>query len=284
MAFQPRKGEFAVNDSVGSVLSQVPDTPTAQALKSLVPASRLKRYNSAAKGALLDAARIYVLDAQLRGSLLELIHFAEVSLRDAFHTTLSVHYGDDWYTGTAVVLDDRTRERFRDAAVRVTIASATPERIIAEASFGAWADLLEAGSVSSGGAALGGRADYERDLWTGRLENLFSAVTFTGASSRRQQAASLLRRVRRLRNRIAHHESVIFGIHQPGERDRSGNHRRQLPSSALHDVRTLIDTFCSPSGAAWLGTCTHCEDLLADPLASSGLATVRALMKRTVWF
>lgn len=260
------------------MLSQIATTADARAVQSSVPRQRFRRYTSAADGSLLDAARLYVLDAEMRGAALELIHFAEVALRDAFHKTLAAAYGQHWFQGTNVILDDRTLERFADAQGRITTVAATPDRIIAEVSLGGWGELLEIGGTSTGrGRALAGRADYESTLWDEKLEVLFAGVADT-----RLEAAALVRRVRRLRNRVAHHESVLFGVHQPGERDAQHNYKRQLPTAALSDVRTLIAQFC-PNATTWLQGCTHAESILSDQLATTGLARVRANMSQTTW-
>ncbi|NYG97999.1 Abi family protein [Schumannella luteola] len=218
-------------------------------------------------------------DTELRGAFLELIHFAEVALRDRFDRALAPAYGSHWFKGRTVLLDDRTLDKFREAEGRVTHTSKHPARVIAEVSLGGWGYLLEVGGVGTGGGgALAGRADYERDLWDGRIEALFSGTITT-----RQEAAALVRRVRRLRNRVAHHESVVFGVHQPGERDAVGNHKRQLPASALADVRQLLELFC-PTAAAWLATCNHVDELLADQLLVDALNEMKTFLPKTQWF
>lgn len=260
------------------MLSQIRSTADAKALQSVVPRLRFQPYTAATGGSLLDAARLYVLDAELRGAILERIHFVEVSLRDAFHRTLAQAYGEHWFQGKNVLLDDRTRARFREAEGRVSGAAVTPARIIAEVSLGGWGELLEVGATSDGRPdALAGRADYERDLWAGRLEPLFTPVATT-----RQEAAALVRRVRRLRNRVAHHESVVFGIHQPGERDLAGNHKRQATSNAVGDLASLMNLFCA-AGTSWLATCSHVDDHLAEPLAVSGHQHFVTHRARTTW-
>ncbi|MFK0402162.1 hypothetical protein ACIQTT_07515 [Microbacterium sp. NPDC090225] len=260
------------------MLSQIRSTADAKALQLVVPRLRFQPYTKAASGSLLDAARLYILDAELRGSVLERIHFVEVAMRDAFHRTLSSAYGEHWFRGKRVILDDRTRSRFREAEARLSGSAVTPARVIAEISLGGWGELLEVGATSEGGAnALAGRADYERDLWSGHLETLFASEQLS-----RQSAAALVRRVRRLRNRVAHHESVVFGIHQPGEQDASGNQKRQSTVSAIDDVATLATLFCNDA-ADWLATCTHVEEHLAAPLAVAGHAHVRENRPNTYW-
>lgn len=272
-------GEFPSNDTLTLVLGQVKDTADATAIKNSVSRQRFARYTSATGGSVIDAARLYVLDSELRGALLELLHFYEIAFRDAIHAVLTNAYGADWYRGLTVVLDDRTRETFREAEARISAGKQTPERTIAEVSLGGWGDLLEIGGTSSGGhGAMAGRADYESSLWSTRIETLFK-----GLHSSRQDAAAHVRRVRRLRNRVAHHESIIFGVHQPGEKTSSGKQKRQEPQAALTDLRTLIDQFC-PHGSAWLGSCRHADEVLGDSLAVAALADARVRRTTVHWF
>ncbi|MGH3690757.1 MAG: hypothetical protein ACRDT7_11420 [Microbacterium sp.] len=261
------------------MLSQVLTVEDAESIRSVVPRSRYRTYTAATPSRILEAAQLYVLDAQARGALLELVHFAEVGVRDAIHQELRSAYGPHWFKGRTVILDDRTRARFREVEEMMDWNGSSPERVIAEVSFGAWTALLEVGAASDGShGALAGRADYERDLWDGRLENVFSGIT-----ADRFAAAALMRRVQRLRNRVAHHESVVFGVHQHGEKDSKNNYRRQEPLSALRDVRSLLDHFCL-NGSAWLLTCRHTDELLTQQLATDALAHAKATRKQTIWF
>ncbi|GAA2543790.1 hypothetical protein GCM10009860_25740 [Microbacterium mitrae] len=260
------------------MLGQIRNSGDATAIQQTIPNPRFQRYTSATGGAVLPAARLYVLDAELRGALLELIHFTEIGLREKLHRTLSHQYGPWWFRGKTVTLDDRTRQQFREASARLS-GTLTPERVIAEVSFGAWGDLLEVGGTSDGSYdSLAGRADYEADLWDGRLD-----AVFKGIASTRQSAASLVRRVRRLRNRVAHHESIVYGVHQPGEKDSRGHTKRQEPLAALADLRSLMLHFC-PGATTWLQTCDHAAELLQDSLAVDALAHTRQSRKKTAWF
>lgn len=272
--------DFVGNTTLGAMLSQVLTGEHARLVQSVVPKSRYRTYTAATPSRLLEAAQLYVLDAQLRGAILELVHFAEVGIRDAFHQRLQKDYGPHWFKGRKVVLDDRTRGRFREAEVRVSMKNgSSQERVIADVSFGAWTALLELGATSDGSHdSLSGRADYEVQLWDGRLEEVFA-----GLSADRSTAAAMMRRIQRLRNRVAHHESIVFGVHQPGEKDSAGKYRRQEPQSALADVRKVLGHFCK-GGDEWLTTCLHADELLAEPLAVQALSHAKSSRTNIAWF
>lgn len=118
-------------------------------------------------------------------------------------------------------------------------------------------------------------ADYERDPWAPALFR-----TFDGIASSREDPEGLLRRVRRARNRVAHHESVVFGVHQIGERD-EGKPVRQSPESMLADIRALL-AHLAPEMRGWLGSCMHVEELLSDQLAVAALSYAR-LKRNASW-
>ncbi|MFJ2544398.1 hypothetical protein [Microbacterium sp. NPDC087589] len=260
------------------VLSQIKNSSDALAIRSIVPRARFRTYTAALPSLSIEPARLYVLDAELRGALLELIHFAEVAMRDSMHRTLAASYGNHWFHGKSVILDDRTQEKFREAEGRLGASFTNPERVVAEVSFGAWGDLLQRGGTSSGtGGSLVGRADYEVALWDGRLDAVFAHVgpTMTAASN-------VVKRVKWLRNRVAHHEPIVFGIHQPGDQDRLHNQRRQEPLNALADLHTLLEAFCG-TASTWIETCEHSKELLNEPLAVDALAHAKAKKKRTIW-
>ena len=248
------------------------------ALKDALARPRFQTYQSATSGSVLDAARLYILDAELRGAFLELVHLAEVALREACNRVIAGTYGPWWFNGKRVVLDDRTRRQFREAESKISPGSKTPDRVVAQVSFGAWSDLLEAGGTSDGShGALSGTADYEVALWDAALVKIFD-----GLSTTRADAAALTRRVRRLRNRVAHHEPIVFGIHQNGERDPDRKFRRQAPLDALTDLRRLTGHL-QPRLAGYLNRCEHVDELLADPRAAEALLFAKARRTDTRW-
>jgi hypothetical protein len=78
------------------------------------------------------------------------------------------------------------------------------------------------------------RRIYDTTLWRPALRRAFPNV---GALDR-VEVETAARRVRALRNRIGHHEHVIWGVPLPGERSSDGTMVR-LPLSTTH--RTLIE-------------------------------------------
>lgn len=131
----------------------------------------------------------------LSQSLYSSLQVLEVGLRNSIHRAACRQFGrEDWLSGAHVLQHaheigalDKAR---RDIAQRGDIAS--PGRLIAELSFGFWTSLLD--------------KRYEQTLWPALLKE-----AFPGMPRRERTRANLSRRfnvVRRLRNRVFHHEAI----------------------------------------------------------------------------
>ena len=80
--------------------------------------------------------------------------------------------------------------------------TATPARLVAALSFGFWVSLLGSGGRMD---PDGRRANYEMTLWRPALRRAFPHRT----PLTRKQAHRPLNALRKLRNRIAHHEPIF---------------------------------------------------------------------------
>ena len=79
----------------------------------------------------------------------------------------------------------------------------------------------------------------ELGLFTERLSGvLHSVARLQMGSQNRKEVAKVAQRVRHLRNRVAHHESLAFGITQTGQR-MDGLRVKQRPAGAFRDICTL---------------------------------------------
>jgi hypothetical protein len=185
-----------------------------------------------AHGDRVAAIRLYERNTRFSGALYCSIQGLEVCLRNAIHRSLTTRYGPDWFdrlTGLKYPLPQKIE------AAKSNILDdgklLTPGRVVAELSFGFWTALLS--------------ARYEKRLWVPCLHRAFPHAfagpefgpTTSGARRRvnRQDIARRLDGIRELRNRIAHHESII---------------RRSLDK----DFRSIIETtaWICPTTSAWL--------------------------------
>jgi hypothetical protein len=192
---------------------------------------------------------LYAWAGQMASSLFELVAHLEVMVRNAMDDALADHFDDagcgiPWFLrtppATAEIGDavervrDRLRQQNRD----------TRHQIIAGLTFGFWSGML-------------GRKHEE--LWRSALRHAFPRSDGT-----RKQVGVELEAIRKLRNRLAHHDSILhvdipFEVHRIhrvasflGEDaatwletvDRTGATYRQRP-------HTRMDTAIVPARDAW---------------------------------
>ena len=127
-----------------------------------------------------------------------------LALRNALHRELTRLYGAAWYDNLAAGLDRGALERIADAKRKIAPGggTVTPSKMVARLSFGFWVSLLGSGGRLD---AAGRRANYEMTLWRPALRRAFPYRT----PLTRIQAYQPLNALRKLRNRIAHHEPIF---------------------------------------------------------------------------
>ena len=174
----------------------------------------------------------------------------EVALRNALHGQLTRCYGEAWYDNPAAGLDLGTLERIAKARTELARLGLVPtsSRVVAELSFGFWVALV------GGGRRLdlsGRRADYELTLWRPALRRAFPHR----AKLTRMAAHQALDPLRKLRNRIAHHEPIFA-------RRLDEDHARILE----------VTGWMSPGARAWVERRTRVPRLLDASKQAAGPA------------
>ena len=200
------------------------------ALRQSMSAERMEPYLQIAQGSETRALRFDVRNAALGSAFLGPLQALEVTLRNSVHALASAMHGEDWYD--TVCLEDAQR-RGIDMARRLLRREGkteSPGRVVAAASFGFWVGLFA-------------RA-YEESLWRPLLHRAFEPVPS------RAVVHEQLDRLRTLRNRIAHHESILG-------RRLNDDHRRIL------DTLEML----SPEVALWVGHHSRVPETLATPLS-----------------
>lgn len=140
----------------------------------------------------------------MSAALFELISHLEVALRNAVDRTLSAHFSDDrvgipWFlrrppmTASASEQIELIRDRLRGSG------RDNRHQIVANLSFGFWSGMFG--------------KDYD-ELWRECLHKAFPY-----GDGRRKTIGPALEAVRKLRNRVAHHDSVL-GVDVPFEQAR----------------------------------------------------------------
>lgn len=155
----------------------------------------------------------------------------EVSFRNALHEQLTLLAGqEDWWLKQSNLLHDFEKDEIAKAISRATRvhAQSTPGHVVAELRFAFWVGLLA--------------NDYHKSLWQNRLERAFP--DFSGL---RTELHFNLDRLRKLRNRIAHHEPV---------------HDRDLRSDS--ELIYFILGYIDPAVAAWVDELSRIPEVLSQ--------------------
>jgi hypothetical protein len=215
------------------------------AVWAMLSEPRMAPYLRHANGDKRDALALYEWSARTAAAAFETVGHLEVLLRNALDRCLRDHFDEDrcgipWFllstpggdhvADAVAVVRDRLRPQRKE----------TRHQIVAELTFGFWSGLL------------GPR--YE-ELWREAIRH-----AFPNASGRRKQIAVAVERVRKFRNRLAHHDSMI-NVDIPFE------------------IRNVIElaSYIDENAAAWLAGGSRAMSVYAErPVAPADTVVVPA--------
>lgn len=230
------------------------------------------------------ALELYAWGRQLSAAFFHDISVLEVSLRNALDHALTTRYGENWFRLSATLFDQRSYRQISEAWDRLPSKFHTHAltdgkirgRLLASCMFGTWVSILDAGGTT-GLEGPCDRANHD-EIWT--REALINA--FPGANKEAGSAARTkldrawvheqVREVHILRNRIAHHESLVAGYPIPGTNDEDTKPIRrtaQEGSDACMRLARMIDKDLEN----FLNSSTKVEEILrSDPRTGWGFA------------
>lgn len=163
-------------------------------IEDALSADRFGTYLGWAQGDRNRAVELYTLNAVLSECLHLPLHMLEVTLRNRVHIVMSEVHGDSWFDMPEHQLNPTQRDML--AKARQDLANqgkdGTPGRTVAAVTFGFWTAILG--------------KEYE-NLWQKTLKNI--ARREDGKGLRRKDFTRSLGAIRMLRNRLAHHETVL---------------------------------------------------------------------------
>ncbi|KQB86981.1 Abi family protein [Corynebacterium lowii] len=175
------------------------------------------------------AVALYMWDRELSAAFFRDISLLEVALRNTIDSVLVSTYGQSWHRSAVTLFDSRTFNQIAEAWKRLPKAyhSYDPAngvirgRLIASCMFGTWVSMLDAGG-GTGCEPPCDKVDHDQIWSTELLIKAFPGGQKIAGTCDRQpfDRAWVHRQVRNvhlLRNRIAHHESLINGYPIPGE-------------------------------------------------------------------
>ena len=172
------------------------------AVKSIMVAkskNRFNRYIKACSGDIEKAFRLYTWNGAIGAAFHVPIQAVEIVLRTTIHNSLASHYGSNWYDNCESIVDEVAFKKIQDAKDKSNYDPKHSEHLVTKLSFGFWVSLL-----GSGGPLLkSGHANYEITLWRPALMRAFP-INLT-----RKNVHFQIDKIRRLRNKIVHHEAVF---------------------------------------------------------------------------
>jgi len=191
-------------------------------LETHLSSPRMQRYLDDNQGDKLRAVDAYTHNLLISEALMPLLHVLEVSLRNGIHQRMTIHHGRaDWYEVW------RGNSLFREQYAYVTAAQrkllsrqevSTPDKLIAELSFGFWVSL------------------FNRKVIMETSKPLLLTFTRCPKGQRRPEPIrAKLNKIRVLRNRCFHHEPLLW-----------------MPLHALHTEAQDVIQWISPDLQFWL--------------------------------
>lgn len=258
-------GDYATDGNSRGAASPPDVSGAAPSLASFVPARRLALYRNVVgtDSAALEA--FYIWSQEVSFSLFRDIGALEVAMRSAMARELVSEFGIDWYSSSGDLFDDDALRSlstaWRQAGLQALSddpavgADVVEGKLVAATTFGFWVQLLGKGSYC-GKQPFRQRRIYDTLLWKPALSKAFPL-----APSRRdtERKAYL---VQTTRNRIAHHEHIIWAIPLPGQG------RRVAVTDALGSLLDLAG-YLSLDTRSWIeshsGVQRHLADCPVDP-------------------
>ncbi len=155
---------------------------------------RFDRYTQWADGDKEKAFELYALNSAISESFYTPLHVLEIALRNSFHGILSKKFGEFWYEDETIIYGN-LRDKIQKVKTDLTAEKRehTSGRIIAGLTLGFWTGLLS--------------PSHEK-LWRTGLYLAFKKND--GSYFARKNITRLITPIRVLRNRIAHHEPILY--------------------------------------------------------------------------
>tara|TARA_A200000159_G_C7324973_1_gene340521 strand:+ start:773 stop:1429 length:657 start_codon:yes stop_codon:yes gene_type:complete len=176
---------------------------SSSSIKKSLSVSRLSTYeNVSFNGTPLNteqALKLYSWNAQISAAFLSPLHLCEVVIRNAISDAIESQYGDKWPWSQAFERSLPNPQKGYSPRRDLTDAKRgqlTTGKVIPELKFVFWEKLLT--------------QRFDQRLWNPYLQTVFPNHDATKTiPNMRNTLRSLLEDVRRLRNRIAHHEPIF---------------------------------------------------------------------------
>lgn len=178
------------------------DPALIASLPTLLSVERFGTYLRKAGSDRDKAARYYSWNIEVSGAFWGPLHVLEIATRNAMQRQLASRFArDDWWKVPRLQLTKINTDSIEAAAkkarttARAQQRSAVPGDVVSGLMFGFWTAL----------AGKGGSLQYESKLWNPVLKHAFPHYLGNRANLHAQ-----LDEIREFRNRIAHHEPIVW--------------------------------------------------------------------------
>lgn len=218
---------------------------------------RFARYLAATDGDREGAICLYAWNAAIGATFHAPLQALEVTLRNQIHERLTKTYCPHWFDHSAIKFSEKKLEQLETVKsnLKNSFAPIYPPDVVADLSFGFWVDLF--------------RGNYEENLWQPAL---CKAFPHHDGPIERKIALKRLTKLKRFRNRIAHHEPIFeMGVKKT---DVKGVRTRKEGIKNLKIYyQEILETigWMSPSKKAWVEAHSRVEETLARPQTKPGI-------------
>lgn len=231
-------------------------------LRAVIPAARMVPYDRVCVGTDVDPIELYRWAGAVALAVFDDLATLEVAMRSAMARELAKAHGIEWYRRIDL-LDDETLKLI-DAAWRVgRLGQLTGSldvvhgKLVATLMFGFWVKVLGRGGYQ-GQRPHRERRIYDSLLWKPALRNAFPNV----GDVDRARVETAGRRVQALRNRVAHHEHIVWGVPLPGEKNSEGSIVR-ISVGNVHETLLALAGYVDTELEGWLRENSRLQDELA---------------------
>lgn len=190
------------------------------ALERSLSRERLTYYLGECAGDLECALRLYELNTRISAAFYGPLQGLEVLVRNDMNVQMQVAFGTDWLDLSTVQLQQTQINDIEKTIAKIDSDGPTNGTIVAELPFGFWVGLLG--------------PKNENEIWRKALHKAFANRP---RGTERKIVHNALDSIRRLRNRIAHHEKILH-------RDLRAN----------HDTVLEIAGWCCPVTRDWIAS------------------------------
>lgn len=183
-----------------SILSVMPDARAeTAAVISALSAPRMSTYLKATSGDEGRALELYGWNARVSAALMVPAHLAEVATRNAVDEVLTCVYGPSWpwdptFEGSLPPPQPHSYSPRKDlVSTRARLVSTG--QVVADLNFIFWERMFT--------------KRHDGRLWSPHIAKLFPAAPQIAPAMLRNRVRNDLETIRRLRNRVAHHEPIL---------------------------------------------------------------------------